>query len=52
MRMRVLSAVIALAAAVSCVEEQKVDVLIAGGGASGVTAAVQAARMGAVSVPV
>ena len=47
MRMRVLFAVIALAAAVSCVEVRKVDVLIAGGGASGVTAAVQAARMGA-----
>ena len=45
--MRVLFAVIALAAAVSCVEVRKVDVLIAGGGASGVTAAVQAARMGA-----
>lgn len=45
--MRVLSALIAIAAAVSCVEVLKVDVLIAGGGASGVTAAVQAARMGA-----
>ena len=46
MKVRFLSFIAVLVATVSCAEIEKVDVLVAGGGASGVTAAVQAARMG------
>ena len=44
--MRLISAVALILAMASCVESERVDVLIAGGGASGTAAGIQAARMG------
>ena len=40
------------ASVLSCIDEQKVDVLVAGGGASGVAAGIQSARMGVNAVVV
>ena len=46
MNIRRLALIAAVAALVSCVQEKEVDVLIVGGGASGVSAGLQSARMG------
>lgn len=47
MKLRSFAFAALLSAAVACVEVRNVDVLVVGGGASGVSAAVQSARMGA-----
>ena len=46
MKVKGLFAAFMLCSAISCAEVESVDVLVVGGGASGVTAAVQSARMG------
>ena len=47
MKLRNFAFAALLSAAVACVQVRSVDVLVVGGGASGVSAAVQSARMGA-----
>ena len=46
MNIRRLALAVLAAALVSCVQEKEIDVLIVGGGASGVSAGLQSARMG------